>query len=263
MKKCLIAAAALVLMATVATYAAPVAVESRATSWAANSSSFATGQTTTPGKLVGDATYTADMWSYHTLTYALPSSGNPDPSTFTATAMGFDPSHAYGPVFARDYANNWSLPLASSGGVTHYWGQMDSNRYGAAIALNNVFGEAATVSLSGSYVVNQNQWASDGRAVDSYIYKLANDGTTTVLFEDHQVLTNPYQVTITLPSTLSTTLQPGEKIFVALGGRQDGSSGDHYNLHDGALSWSVAVPEPATIALLTMSGVGLLRRRMA
>jgi hypothetical protein len=233
--------------------AANIPIESRTTSWDNNSAGFVAGQAGTPGKLEGDATYTPGMWSYDAMNYALP--GNP--SSFAATGMTYLPGHMYGNVFCVG-SSVWSLPLANSDTLIHHWGTMGGNNYGAGLAFNNVLGSAKEIQISGSYTISQNQWGN--RAVDSWIYKKAADNRVSILFENHQVLPNPNNVTVALANPVSAILQPGEQIFVVLGGQQDGGSGDHYRLYDGGLSWSV-VPEPATLGLMSMGLLGLLRRR--
>lgn len=232
-------------LATLAlTTSAGIIIEARKTSFD-NTVTANSGQTSHAGKLTGGS-YIDGMWSYASLNYALGSS----PSSFVPTTMNYHHTD-YGDVFAGGYM----LPNATDTSLLTHWGVMGGNNYGVALAFTNVLGHADTFTLAGSYGVDQSEWSP--RYVDSWIY-VVSGGTTTVL-SSNRVLTNPLGYTVTLATPLTATLQPGDKIYVAFGGEQDGGGGDHYHLYDAGLTWSV--PEPASLALLGLGGLALLRRR--
>jgi xylan 1,4-beta-xylosidase len=211
-------------------------LERRKTSFVNNQSSFTPGVTNAhAGRLIGAASYTPGMWSYHQMNYTLPGT----PANFTANYnMTWYPGHAYGDVFCAGL-EHWSKPNAASAALVHHRTVMVDNNYGVGYAFHNVFGAAKKIRISGSYALMQSDWGLIW--MDSWIYKKAANGTVTVLFEDHrQMGAGDGYVIVPLTGGIEATLQAGEQIFVVLGGRGGSAGqGDHFTLNDTHMDWQI------------------------
>ena len=224
-------------------------LESRSASWDAGQKTFAKGAKSYAGR-IKDGTYINGMWSGVALKYAISDPKTEDsPTDFKGLKifpLSYSSKGQWGGAGFFLNKGRWSSPVMRKDKLQQFKNHMKKNRWGSAVVFTNVFDKKIKVTIDGSYKVSQNEsWKA--KWLDSWILKVDSKNAVKVLFENHRPVSihksKRKPTEIELDDLIEVTLNPGERIFLAMAGRdgKGGASSIVFWLLDGGLKWDVTV----------------------
>ena len=222
-------------------------LESRSASWDADQKTLAKGAKSYAGRLK-DGIYIKGMWSGAALRYAISDPKAESPTDFKDLKifpLSYSSKGQWGGAGFFVSKNKWASPVMRKDKLQSFSHWMTKNRWGSAVVFTNVFDKKINVTIDGSYAVTQDQsWKANW--LDSWILKVDSNNAVKVLFENHRPVSwhkaGSKYTKIELDDLIEVTLNPGERIFVVMGGRPIKTKAHiNYRLVDDGLKWDVTV----------------------